>query len=245
MNIGSEIIFSENLSSTNSYAALLLSKNKLREGTVIQTNFQAEGRGQMGNSWESERDKNLLISIILYPNSIRADKQFILSKVISLGIRDFLSGFISEVFIKWPNDIYVLNDKIAGILIENSIIGNNIESTIAGIGLNINQERFVSGAPNPTSLKKLTCQEYDLGECLATLVKSLDKRYKQLLNENLALIDKDYISSLYRYNRWSTYRDSNGVFEARISDVSETGVLQLEDRKGKRFEYSFKEVDFL
>jgi BirA family biotin operon repressor/biotin-[acetyl-CoA-carboxylase] ligase len=245
MIIGSDIIFSENLSSTNSHAAFLLSKNKLREGTIIQTNFQTAGRGQMGNSWESEIDKNLLISVILYPNSIGADKQFILSKVISLGIRDFLSGFISEVFIKWPNDIYVLNDKIAGILIENSIIDNKIESTIAGIGLNINQEHFVSGAPNPTSLKKLTYQEHELGECLTTLAKSLDNRYKQLLNENWPLIDKDYISSLYRYNRWSEYRDSNGVFEARLSDVSETGVLQLEDRKGRRFEYDFKEVDFI
>lgn len=245
MIIGSELIFPDNLSSTNLYAAALLKKGKLREGTIVRTNFQTSGRGQMGNSWESETGKNLLISVILYPASIKADQQFILSKVVSLGICDFISSFLPEVFIKWPNDIYVSNDKIAGILIENSLIGNEIESCIAGIGLNINQEHFVSGAPNPTSLKILTGKEYDLDECLNSLAIALDIRYKQLLLGNIDEIDRDYISSLYRNSQWYNFSDCMGVFEGRITGVASTGRLQLEDRKGRIREYGFKDVDFL
>jgi BirA family transcriptional regulator, biotin operon repressor / biotin---[acetyl-CoA-carboxylase] ligase len=244
MIIGSGLIFSENLSSTNLHAAALLKHGNPAEGTIVHTNFQTAGKGQMGNSWESEDGKNLLISIILYPVFIKADQQFVLSEVVSLGITDFLSSFLPDVFIKWPNDIYFFNDKIAGILIENSIMQDEIESSIAGIGLNINQERFVSGAPNPTSLRILTGKNHDLSECLKSLAAAIDKRYKQLLKGENSVIDKEYITSMYRYGSWNKYSDDKGLFEGRITGVTPSGKLLVEDRKGKIREYGFKEVDF-
>ena len=147
MIIGSKLLFFENLPSTNSHAASLLRDNKVSEGAVIYTNYQSAGRGQGGNKWESEENKNLLISIVLFPSMISPADQFLLSMAVSLGICDFLDRYISAISIKWPNDIYVKNDKIAGILIENSIMGDHIENTIAGIGININQEKFMSDAP--------------------------------------------------------------------------------------------------
>jgi BirA family biotin operon repressor/biotin-[acetyl-CoA-carboxylase] ligase len=245
MIVGSKRIFIEKLPSTNSHASYLLKKGKVQEGTVIHTNYQTAGRGQMSNTWESQYGKNLLFSIILYPKSVKADRQFIISKLISLGIKDYIGTIVPDVFIKWPNDIIARNDKIAGILIENAIIKNEIEYTIAGAGINVNQERFTSGAPNPTSLKILTKNNHDPEECLVKVLNAIDLRYKQLLYEKKPILDSDYIPSLYRYNQWTEFKDSRGVFEGKIINVTGTGRLQIEDRKSRIYEYGFKEVDFL
>jgi BirA family biotin operon repressor/biotin-[acetyl-CoA-carboxylase] ligase len=245
MIIGSRRIFIEKVSSTNTHSLFLLRKGMVQEGTVIHTSFQTAGRGQPGNTWESQYGKNLMISIILYPVTVKADNQFIISKMISLGIRDYLTRIVTDVRIKWPNDIYVRDDKIAGILIENSIIRNEIENTIAGIGLNVNQDKFSRAVPNATSLKKLTGKEFDLDGCLTELSGTLDLRYKQMLYEKKSLIDSDYLSSLYRFGEFNEFRDGNGIFDGKIVSVTGTGRLQIEDRKGRIYEYSFKEVDFL
>jgi len=217
MIIGSRLFFYKNLPSTNSYLASLLKNNELPEGAVIYTNYQSSGRGQAENQWESEANKNLLISIILFPDKIYPADQFLLSMVISLGICDFLDRYTAPVSIKWPNDIYVNDDKIAGILIENTIMGGSIEHTIAGIGININQAKFVSDAPNPVSLSILTGTKYDLNLCLNQLLTDLDKRYKQLILQDFDLIRNDYIFRLYLKDKFSQFRDVNGLFTCRIS----------------------------
>jgi BirA family transcriptional regulator, biotin operon repressor / biotin---[acetyl-CoA-carboxylase] ligase len=245
MIIGSKYIFRENLSSTNTYAAVLYKSEPVQEGTIVYTNFQTAGRGQGGNSWESENGKNLLFSVMLYPLMIKPTDQFIISKSISLGICDFLRQHTDNVSIKWPNDIYVNNDKIAGILIEASIIRNAIESVIAGIGLNINQKIFRSGAPNPVSLGMITGINYNIEECLKNLAYNLDRRYKQLLQGKISEIDSEYIKYMYRFEQWCEYSDSNGLFEGRIIAVNANGRLQIEDRRGRIYEYAFKEVEFM
>jgi len=245
MIIGSKLFFIENLPSTNLHAARLIKHNDISEGTIIYTNYQLAGRGQMGNKWESEDSKNLLISIVLFPSMINPSDQFVLSMAISLGICDFLKRYIPVCRIKWPNDIYVNNDKIAGLLIENSVMGDHIENTIAGIGLNINQDKFLSSAPNPVSLRMITGKAYDLNTCLYQLADDLDKRYKQLIAGNLIQIKKEYTSNLYRLNKWCNYRDKNGSYLGRIKSTSEYGNIMIESESGKTIEYSFKEVDFI
>jgi BirA family biotin operon repressor/biotin-[acetyl-CoA-carboxylase] ligase len=245
MIIGSKYIFREILPSTNSYATALLRSQSIQEGTIIFTNYQTDGRGQADNSWESEENKNLLFSLILYPHFIRPEELFLISKTVSLGICDFLNQHTGNVSIKWPNDIYVKDDKIAGNLIESSIMGDKIENTIAGIGLNLNQKKFKSDAPNPVSLALITGKEYNIQESLTNLASFLDKRYKQLMNGNWSEIDNEYSGNLYRYNQWSRYSDSRGIFEGRIVSVNSQGHLQIEDRTGKIFEYGYKEVNFL
>jgi BirA family biotin operon repressor/biotin-[acetyl-CoA-carboxylase] ligase len=245
MIIGSNILFFRNLPSTNTHAALLLKNNDLPEGTIIYTNYQSEGRGYSGNQWESEDGKNLLISIVLFPSFINPEVLFHISMAVSLGICDFLLKFIPDCSIKWPNDIYVKNDKIAGILIENSIMGDLIITTIAGIGLNINQDKFLSEAPNPVSLCRLTGVNHDLNQCLPELAADLDRRYDQLLSGDFKRIEKEYVSHLYRLNEWSKFRDIDGVFTGRIFSVADGGRLMIERESAKISEYYFKEVDFI
>jgi BirA family transcriptional regulator, biotin operon repressor / biotin---[acetyl-CoA-carboxylase] ligase len=245
MIIGSNILFFENLPSTNVFASNLLKTSEVPEGTIIRASFQSAGRGQMGNNWESESGKNLLISVILYPAVIKPHDQFLISMTISLAISDFIGRYISGVRIKWPNDVYVNNDKIAGILIENSIMGDSIINSVAGIGLNINQRKFVSDAPNPVSLSILTGKEHNLDVCLTELSNALEKRYLQLRDGKKHEIRKDYISGLYRLNEWHEYIDSGSKFMARIINVDENGMLHMECRDKTIREYSFKEVDFI
>jgi len=245
MIIGSNLIFRESLASTNTEASLLLKRGDVQEGTVIHTDFQTSGRGQQGTTWESERGRNLLISIILYPQSVKPAEQFLISMTISLGVCDFIDGHAAGCKVKWPNDIYVKDFKIAGILIENSIMGDVTESTIAGIGLNINQEIFPGGIKNPSSLKLITGKELKTQECLSGLLSALDKRYKQLLYGDRKKIHEEYKARLYRYNELHDYRAGRKIIKGRISDVSVSGILTIKDESGTTHRFSFKDVDFM
>jgi BirA family transcriptional regulator, biotin operon repressor / biotin---[acetyl-CoA-carboxylase] ligase len=245
MIIGSKIIYSESLPSTNTYAAELLQGEELPDGTIIHTGYQTAGRGHKASKWESESGKNLLFSIVLRPDMIMPSEQFLISMTLSLGVCDFIRRFIPDCTVKWPNDIYVKNDKIAGILVENQLTGNRIDSTIAGIGININQEKFRSDAPNPVSLTMLTGRKHDLKECLDLAAHDLDSRYKQLLKEDFDGIRDEYISRLFRLNEWSGYRDNTGMFRGRIKTIGVNGMLRIERSSGDLSEYSYKEVEFI
>ncbi len=164
---------------------------------------------------------------------------------ISLGICDFLKQYIPACSIKWPNDIYVMNDKIAGILIESSLTGDRIDYTIAGIGLNINQTVFSKQIPNPVSLSQITGTGYDLKLCLGKLSASLDKRYKQLISGETGKIRNEYVSKLYRLNEWRVFKDEKQKYEGKILSVSDEGKLIIVRKDNKMSEYAFKEVEFI
>jgi BirA family transcriptional regulator, biotin operon repressor / biotin---[acetyl-CoA-carboxylase] ligase len=245
MIIGSKHLFFESLTSTNTFTRELLNENELPEGAIIQAGFQTAGRGQKGNGWESERGKNLLVSILLFPSMIQPSDQFLISMFVSLGVCDFVKRFELPCSIKWPNDIYVKDDKIAGILIENTISGNEISNSIAGIGININQISFQSDAPNPVSLGILTGVVYDLGTCLDQIASDLDRRYKQLIAGDTRKIREEYTSALYLMDRQASFHDSNGQFKGHITGVTDDGRIMIRDLKGRIRKYSFKEVGFI
>ena len=138
--------------STNAYLQRLVAETDAPEGTVVSTSFQTNGRGQLSNMWEAEDGKNILCSILLRPTSLPIKSQFLISQAISVAIVDVLNSYLDGFFIKWPNDIYYKEDKIAGILIENTLSSAGISTCIIGLGLNVNQQTFRSDAPNPISL---------------------------------------------------------------------------------------------
>lgn len=237
------IVFKE-LDSTNNYARQLL-QEKAVHGTVVLAHYQKNGRGQVGNFWESERGKNLLFSVILHPGFLEAGKQFYISKIVSLALTHVLNSYLPEVKIKWPNDIYVGEKKIAGILIENTVKGTMLESSVIGIGLNVNQDKFESNAPNPVSMKQLLKKELDIMKILSSFLQKLN-HYLQILRERrLEKIDTEYFQLLFRNEGFHQYRKENQEFSARVAGIGSFGQLRLEDPNGNVTEYMFKEVEFV
>lgn len=245
MIIGSVIKHFEKVSSTNTLAASMIREARPEEGTIITASFQEGGRGQAGNTWESESGKNLLMSVILYPLMVRPADQFVISQFVSLAVCDVVSMYVHDVRIKWPNDIYVMNDKIAGILIEHSIMGDTIANTIAGIGLNINQTVFRGHAVNPVSLGMLTGKSHDIHDITSALITFLDRRYKMVTEDNSGKLEEEYHALLYRRGEWHRYTDSNGEFEGMIVSAGSDGMLTVLDRHGKSRKYAFREIDYI
>jgi len=241
------LIEKKSLESTNNYAKELLSKDFLPEGSMIFTENQKIGRGTGDNKWESEIGKNLTVSFVLYPFFLQVKDQFVLNMSVSLAVYDFVKGYIpnNEVKIKWPNDIYIDEKKVAGILIENSIQGSEFQQSIAGIGININQEKFISNAPNPVSLKNITNHDYGISECVDRLFLCVAKRYTMLENELFEVIMSDYIEALYRFNEFNEYIYNNKKISAKINGIGEMGMLQLLTSENKLIECDFKQISFV
>lgn len=238
------IVLSET-GSTNNYASKLITEGNTENGSLVLSLYQKKGRGQRGNSWESAPGENLLASLILFPSFLPPGKQFYLSKITSLALADWLASQIENVAIKWPNDVYVGTKKIAGILIETSILGNRFHTAVAGIGLNLNQLRFSKELPNPVSLKMLTGKDYDAVEVAVQVRQIFLDWYQKLEAGDIAEIDEAYHKNLFRMNEWAVFQENNKRFEARILGTGEFGQLILEDHSGKQSAWMFKEIEFV
>ena len=243
--IGSNIINLKEINSTNSFAKSILAQKKATNGTVVVSDFQKQGKGYKNNVWESENGKNILASIIVFPNNLKAENQFLLSMIISNGIIEYLDDMKIDAKIKWPNDIYVQNKKIAGLLIENNILGINITSSIIGIGLNINQTKFVSKAPNPISLALLTKNIFQLNQEHSVLFSFLNKWYQLLEQKQSKYISDCYHKYLYRKNETHKFVANNKTFTGTIMGVDLYGQLQIIDSKQNKLTFGFKEIEFI
>lgn len=234
------------LASTNQYATDLLSKSKPSEGTVISTPNQYAGRGQIGSKWESEADKNLNLSFIFYPTFLPIRNQFQLNQAISIGVKECIAEFVPEnVKIKWPNDIYIGNRKVCGILIQNTLASSKITSTVIGIGINVNQIDFITNPPNPTSLKLEIGQNLDLEQVRNVLCQKIERRYLQLKANRIQELNQDYLANLYRINQMSLFKRLNEeTFFGKILGVEDSGKLLIENEFGERESFAVKEVKF-
>ena len=213
----------------------------LSDAVVVVADYQTAGRGQGANTWESERGKNLTFSIGFSPAGISASQQFVLSMAISVALIRTLRE-LGDVSIKWPNDIYVDNRKICGILIENTLSGSHIKDCIIGIGLNVNQTIFLSDAPNPTSMALESGHEWEREDVLQSVLT----HFGTLLNNwDAEAIRTSYRQQLYRREGSHPYRDTNGPFEATLLQVEDDGHLLLRDTAGQVRRYAFKEIIFI
>lgn len=242
-----EIIHLEQTHSTNRYMRQYAEvTHHSKEGTVIWADFQTAGRGQKGNSWESTAGKNLLFSLLLCPTGIAAHEQFIISQVISLALLDVLNAIQPGFSVKWPNDIYYGEKKVAGILIENDLSGHTLYSSIIGVGLNVNQEVFESDAPNPISMKQITGITWDRHELLNELLERIFDHYTAALDHRSELIHDSYMKGLFRNEGYHPFLDEQKrPFEARIKRIDLTGEITLEDKQGTDRTFAFKEVEFV
>jgi len=236
------------IDSTNNFVFELFKKAKVKEGSVYITDDQYAGRGHNQNHWESEKGKNLTLSLVIHPGFIEPSQQFHITQFISLAITDFLKTIVNknDVKIKWPNDIYIKDSKVCGILIQNSIVGNKTDYSIVGIGLNVNQKEFYSDAPNPISIINCINEESDLDKLLNSLLNFIGNRYKQLkIKIDVSEIESEYLMNLYRYNKTSAFSDNDGVFTGKIVGIGEYGQLKILKNNGLIKQYNFKEIEFV
>jgi BirA family transcriptional regulator, biotin operon repressor / biotin---[acetyl-CoA-carboxylase] ligase len=230
--------------STNTLAKTLIEANLVFDGSVVVTANQLAGRGQRENNWISEPDKNLTLSIVLRPTFLTGSNAYWLYLTAALAVYKTLEAYCSGIKIKWPNDIYCEHKKIAGILTENSLKGELINWSVLGIGINVNQVNF-NDAVNATSLTIRTQKEYDLSLIENELCLQLEKKYLMLKAGNYEQLKKMYFEHLLGYNEWLIYKSAEIIFKGKIIDIDNEGRLMLEDEKGNKTAFGFKEIEFL
>ncbi len=240
--VGKNLVFVPECHSTNTLAMDLSQRESTVEGMVVITDNQHSGRGQRGNRWVSEPGMNLTFSVVLKPAFLRPDQQFRLTMVISLAVADYVKSKVPDsVKIKWPNDVLVNEQKICGILIENSLSGDTIQSAVSGIGLNINQVSFTN--LNATSIKQVTGKDYTLENELPLLLQAIEKRYVQLRDGSINRLENDYLTNLYRKGELHEFNTMKGALSGMIEGVDQRGRLILQTSEGKQF-YDLKEISF-
>jgi len=234
------------LSSTNSFLAQNANIARLDEGYTVFTDEQTAGRGQFSNRWESEGGKNILLSILLRPDFLNISDHFYLSIAFSVAVVSLLEEYNINAKIKWPNDIYVNEQKIAGLLIENQLQRDQLKYSILGLGLNVNQTVFPKELPNPVSMKLLLGEQFCIEKVLQDFLGKLEIQYDYLRTGNYHdYFLNIYYKYLYRFHQKRTYKDEHGVFEGTIVGIGSYGRLFIKDSNGNIRKYQFKEVKFL
>lgn len=235
------------VTSTNTYAKELLAAGvDLPDVTVLTADFQTGGRGQRGNSWESERGQNLTFSLVCHPSRVAAHHQFVLSQAIAVAVSQTLTEYVDGISVKWPNDIYWHDRKLCSILIECNLVGSAVADCIIGVGLNVNQTVFVSDAPNPVSLAQIIGMTVNRDVLLQAVMSRFMSLYAVLRQGGAEALQAEYMRLLYRRTGLYRYRSRDGVeFMAETVGVEPTGHLVLRHADGEVRHYEFKEISFV
>lgn len=247
LSIGVPHIQVDRIGSTNTFATEYIAKNNPTEGTVISAYDQTHGKGQIGRNWVSAPGLNITCSTILRPIFLDSGRQFQLNMAVSLAIKDLVDHLLDTeaTMIKWPNDIYLHDRKIAGILIQNSLLGKRIHTSVIGTGINVNQTVFPDHLPNPTSMA-LHGEEQELDLVYGWLFRFLSKRYLQLKLDKVRLIEQEYKAALYRRDLEASYSDGGGNrFAGKIIDVDDVGRLIVLDTSGRVRKFHFREIQYI
>jgi len=240
------IIKLDAIDSTNNYLKKIILNEGINDYTVVTAKFQTQGKGQLGTEWESEHSKNLICSVYKKEINIKVQDQFVISALVSLAlIKTLRKVNLSNMHIKWPNDIMSDNKKICGILIENIVKENYIKDTVIGIGLNVNQTIF-NNLPNAASIKNLIGTTCSIDEILKDLVKNIKYCFNELDKSSINSIFEKYEDALFRINKPSTFKNSKGeIFSGYIKGVSRSGKLNVMLEDNLQESYDLKEVSIL
>ena len=210
---------------------------------AVYTDFQTAGRGAGTNRWHSSRGLNILTSIY-FETGLAAADQFVFNLWFATSTRRFLAKYVPDVLIKWPNDMYVRDRKLAGDLTEHSVSGTRLDFTVAGIGIDVNEEEFPGWIPNPTSLFLETGRHFDIGTLMGEYLEVLRERRPLLSTEHEAVLREEYLSHLYRLDEPHPYLIGGQRVIGIIRDIDRFGRLVLELPDGTRETYGFKEIAY-
>lgn len=225
---GQQLLWLPACASTNTEAQALIVQNRASDGCTVITDFQTAGRGQRGNHWEAAPAENLMLSVVWQPTFLAAAQQFLLSQAVALGLHDWASALLGtspKLKLKWPNDLYYGDQKLGGVLIENSLSGTKIQHSVIGIGLNINQQQFA--LPTATSFSQLTGRSYAREALAARLLECLERRYLQLRAGQVGQLRQAYLQALYRYQETHLFSVEGRQVSGQIVGVEEDGRLAL------------------
>jgi BirA family transcriptional regulator, biotin operon repressor / biotin---[acetyl-CoA-carboxylase] ligase len=235
-----QLIELDSVDSTNNYAMARIHEGLASDGLVCLARHQWAGKGQRGKSWQSEPGQNLMMSLVIEPGTLNLSQQFLFSTAIALGLLDLVRTLdINNWTLKWPNDIYWNDRKAAGILVESIIQGKNWLWAVAGIGMNLNQERFPADIPNPVSLQQITGKNYDPVSIARALVPAIQKRVSVLRKKPLQILS-DFNQSLYKINQPVTLKKGEEQILTRLNGVEENGYLLTENGS-----FTLGEVEFV
>lgn len=241
--IGKEVLVLPSCHSTNDTALALIASSEAKDGMVVITHEQLAGRGQQGNGWEAEPNKNLTLSVILNPVWLPIYQQFYLSMAVALAIRDTLRHYISEpIYIKWPNDIYVNDHKISGVLIQNTIQASHIKHSVVGIGINVNQKIFQN--LQATSISKINKKEIQLEDLFCVLLEYLEKRYLSIKKSEFKSLKNEYETALFRKQMFANYIINEQMIIGKIIGVEDSGLLKMEIENEMKL-YDLKKVKYV
>ena len=235
----------EQIDSTNAFLQKQQSECDIRNW-VVSADEQTAGKGMGSNSWESEVGKNLTFSLAVNMGFLPAERQFLLSEAVPLGIVEVLDKLlpVEKLSIKWPNDIYYGNRKLAGILINSTIKASMMDISIIGIGLNVNQIQFQNWPTHPVSLKLITGKDFELQPLLEQLAEHIIKKVEQL-KSNPTTIEQDYLKRLFRYRTWADYEVDGKVLRLFMTGIDPFGRLQLVDEQQTLYTFDIKEIKFV
>ncbi|MCX2573725.1 biotin--[acetyl-CoA-carboxylase] ligase [Pedobacter sandarakinus] len=245
--VGQNFIKLKEVDSTNNFLKDLLSKSEpLADGTVIMADNQFAGRGQQAQVWLSEAGQNISLSLYLNTSFLPLNKQFYLNIAVSLAVGEAVSSFLTtNIKVKWPNDIYFGSKKLGGILIENTLKGAHLKSSVIGVGLNINQQRFTDNiADRAISLFNILGKETDLMLISNQFLIFMEKYYFMLKAGEYQLLQNNYLKQLYNFDISASYSFNGGVFEGVIKGVTDTGQLILETSNELK-SFNFKEIELI
>lgn len=241
--LGKDVLFLPECHSTNDKAIELIRSGKAKEGSIIICENQIRGKGQRGNTWESQAGQNLTYSLVLSPDFMDISEQFHLNMMISNCIRRLFQDYLPDIKVKWPNDLVVPGrGKIGGVLIENIVNSTSWEYAVVGIGLNINQRYFET--TNATSLSLLTAGQFDLEELFRLLITSIEQGYISLKKGRAEQIKYDYLHHLFLKDQWAIFMEKSDEIEGKIVGVSKAGKLQMILRDGSERFFDLKEIAF-
>jgi BirA family biotin operon repressor/biotin-[acetyl-CoA-carboxylase] ligase len=239
--LGKETINLTDCHSTNEVALSMVRSGTAKEGIVINTPNQTKGKGQRGNQWLSQAGLNLTFSMVFFPTFLSVDNQFVLSMAMANGVKDGLERFVNGIKVKWPNDFFYDGRKLGGMLIENRLKGKFLQSSVVGVGININQ--MVFNVENAVSLSHIYGEELVLNEVLSEILEKVEKQYLLLKSKSFTSIKDKYLSSLFGYGEWETYNDGE-IFEGKISGVGNYGHLEMCKQNGQLKRYEPKQISW-
>jgi BirA family biotin operon repressor/biotin-[acetyl-CoA-carboxylase] ligase len=243
--IGQPFVNLSSVGSTNEEMRNRIKEGEAIPGMVIFTTEQHAGRGQRGKNWVSEKGASIAYSVLLKPEFLTVSQQFLLSETIALAVHDFLAAQVGsdELRIKWPNDIYWKDRKLAGILIESVLSSSGQwQWAIIGIGINVNQAQFAKHLPNPVSIRQITGQQFNCEELAHTLSQQLTHRLQQLAQNEAESLHDRYNQCLYKKGKTASFRKEGKTFNAMVTEVNSGGELILE---GQPDPIPFGEVEWL